>query len=203
MTMTSINNDIVMRRFLGKTTCLGLLLAVLILVPGGSVENNRVFAQETEELIAPEAETFFDISFGDLQEEAMLADEEGKKGVLVMFETMDCPWCMRMKQQVLNRIRVQEYFRANFRVISVDAEGDVPVVDFNGEEMLSKEFALKSLRVRATPVFAFFDTSGSLMARYTGAVKNTHDFMLLGRYVVEDHYQKERFNRFRRANQPG
>ena len=44
--MTSINNDIVMRRFLGKTTCLGLLLAVLILVPGGSVENNRVLPRK-------------------------------------------------------------------------------------------------------------------------------------------------------------
>ena len=120
-----------------------------------------------------------------------------------MFETEDCPWCTRMKLQVLNRVKVQDYFRANFRVISVDAEGDVPVVDFTGEEMTSKEFALKSLRVRATPVFAFFDTSGSLITKYTGAVKNAHDFLLLGRYVVEGHYQTERFNRYRRANQPG
>ncbi|NKB78183.1 MAG: thioredoxin fold domain-containing protein [Gammaproteobacteria bacterium] len=161
------------------------------------------WAQGAEEEIADSADTFFDISFGDLQEEAMLVEEEGKKGVLVMFETKDCPWCTRMKQQVLNRVQVQDYFHANFRVISVDAEGDVPVIGFNGEEMTAKAFALKSLRVRATPVFAFFDKSGELMTRYTGAVKNAYDFLLLGRYVAEGHYKNERFSRYRRANQPG
>ena len=41
------------------------------------------------------------------------------------------------------------------------------------------------------------------MTRYTGALKNAHDFMLLGRYVAEGHYESERFSRFRRNNQPG
>ncbi|NKB63372.1 MAG: thioredoxin fold domain-containing protein [Gammaproteobacteria bacterium] len=177
-------------------------VTVLVVLALFSIWNTGL-AQITEDNIADGADTFFDVSFGDLQEEAAIAIEEGKKGVLIMFETKDCPWCMRMKQQVLNRVSVQDYFHENFRVISVDAEGDVPVVDFNGEEMTSKDFALKSLRVRATPVFAFFDASGSLITRYTGALKNAHDFLLLGRFVTEGHYHTERFNRYRRANQPG
>ncbi|MBT5621811.1 MAG: thioredoxin, partial [Acidiferrobacteraceae bacterium] len=36
---------------------------------------------------------FFQDSFNDLSEEAEIAQEEGKAGVLVMFETDDCPWC--------------------------------------------------------------------------------------------------------------
>lgn len=149
------------------------------------------------------AEDFFDISFGDLPEELIAAQDDGKQGLLIMFEMDDCPWCERMKQQVLNRISVHDYFHEHFRVITVDVEGDVPVVGFDGEEMPSKDFALKVLRVRATPVFVFFDFEGKELARYTGAVKNPHDFILLGRFVVEDHYLSTRYNQFRRANQPG
>lgn len=153
--------------------------------------------------LAESSEGFFDVSFGDLSEELELAREEGKTGVLIMFETEDCPWCHRMKLTVLNRVAVQDYFRDNFRVLSLDAEGDVLVTDFAGEEMTSKEFSLKAMRVRATPVFAFYDNNGELVTRYTGALKNAHDFLLLGRYVAEGHYKSTRFNKFRRENQPG
>ena len=39
------------------------------------------------------SEFFFQDSFNDLSEEAELAQKEGKIGVLVVFETDDCPWC--------------------------------------------------------------------------------------------------------------
>ena len=158
-------------------------------------------AMASDDIIAENAEGFFDISFGDLTEELGLLEEEGKKAILVMFETEDCPWCTRMKQQVLNRVAVQKYFHEHFRVISIDAEGDVPIIDFQGNELPSKTFALKTLRVRATPVFAFFGRGGELITRYTGALKNAHDFLLLGRYVAEEHYENGSFKRFRRANQ--
>jgi thioredoxin-related protein len=160
-------------------------------------------AEAVDSDLAESAEGFFDVSFGDLSEELELAREEGKTGVLIMFETEDCPWCHRMKLTVLNRVAVQDYFHDNFRVLSLDAEGDVLVTDFTGEEMTSKEFSLKAMRVRATPVFAFYNNEGELITRYTGALKNAHDFLLLGRYVVEGHYNSTRFNKFRRENQPG
>ena len=106
--------------------------------------------------LAENAEEFFDVSFGDLQEELELVTEENKKALLVMFETEECPWCLRMKNQVLNRVAIQDYFKDQFRILSLDAEGDVEVVDFDGNLISSKDFALKNLRVRATPVFVFF-----------------------------------------------
>lgn len=145
-----------------------------------------------------DASAFFDETFGDLQEEAGAAQAEGKVGVLLMFETDDCPWCLRMKETVLNRARVQDYYRANFRIISLNTEGGTPVTAFDGSELLEKDFALKYNRVRATPVFVFFDTNGELLTRYTGAVKNVEEFMLLAEYVVEGHYRDERFNNFKR-----
>ncbi len=147
------------------------------------------------------AETFFDQSFGDLQEEAAQAVEEGKKGVLLMFETDDCPWCKRMKETVLNRARVQDLYRQNFRILALNTEGDTSIIDFDGSEILEKDFALKHNRVRATPVFVFFDPQGQLMTRYTGAVKSVDEFMLLAEFVIDDHYKTERFTRFKRARE--
>ena len=88
----------------------------------GSPVVERVHSSQSE--IAVSADDFFDISFGDLQEELQLVREEGKSALLVMFEMEDCPWCERMKAQVLNRVQVQDYFHENFRIISVDVEGD-------------------------------------------------------------------------------
>ena len=164
----------------------GMLVLLLIALPAAA-----------EEIRDPSA--FFDQSFGDLQEEAAQARDEGKKGVLLMFETDDCPWCKRMKETVLNRARVQDLYRENFRILALNTEGDTPIVDFDGEEILEKDFALKHNRVRATPVFVFFDPDGQLLARYTGAVKSVEEFMLLAEYVIDDHYRNERFNRFKRS----
>ncbi len=179
------------------TQTLSFMLLLCFSLAGPANENGLI-----DETAIGKAEDFFDVSFDDFQEELAIVQEEDKTGILVMFETKDCPWCVRMKQQVLNRVAVQNYFKEHFRVLTLDAEGDIPVIGFQGEELTSKDFALKNLRVRATPVFVFFDRKGELMTRYTGTLKNAHDFLLLGRFVVEGHYQSGRFNQFRRENQP-
>lgn len=150
------------------------------------------------ETILPPEQTIFDETFGDLTEELASVADENKKALMIMFETDDCPWCMRMKQTVLNRQRVQDYFKQHFRIISLNAEGGAPIVDFAGEDTSETKFALKLLRVRATPVFAFFDADGKLLTKYTGTTKNADDFMLLGEFVVDDHYKTGKFSKFRR-----
>ncbi len=174
---------------MSATRCAPRLLALLLWCVSVTVA--------AEELRDPSA--FFDETFGDLAEEAEAVRDEGKVGLLVMFETDDCPWCMRMKETVLNRARVQDRYREHFRIVSLNTEGGTPVIAFDGEEMLEKDFALKYNRVRATPVFVFFDADGEVMARYTGAVKNVDEFLLLAEYVIDGHYRTERFNNFKRA----
>jgi len=151
-------------------------------------------AQDT--LVDPEG--FFESTFGDLQEELEIVQDEEKTALLIMFETKDCPWCERMKKQVLNRSSVQAFYQENFRVISMDAEGDLVVIDFDGNEIEESEFALNAMRVRATPVFAFFNSEGILITRYTGALKSADDFILLGNYVLEEKYLDMKFSKYRR-----
>jgi thioredoxin-related protein len=142
---------------------------------------------------------FFQDTFGDFQEELQLAREEGKQGVLIFFEMDECPFCHRMKQTVLNRAEVQDYYREHFRIFTVDIEGDIEIVDFAGKSKPQKEFAFQDNGVRATPVFAFYDLQGQRVARYTGATSGVDEFLLLGRFVAEGHYAETNFTRYKRA----
>lgn len=143
---------------------------------------------------------FFQQNFGDFSEELQLAKQEGKKGLLLFFEMDECPFCHFMKNNVLNRSEVQDYFRDNFRIISVDVEGDVDIVDLQGNNTTQKEFAARQFRVRATPVTAFVDLDGNVMHRYTGKTSGIEEFMLMGKFVVEDNYKTEKFTSYKRAH---
>lgn len=140
----------------------------------------------------------FDQNFGNLKEEAETARAENKLGILIMFETADCPWCAKMMSTVLNQVPVQEYYRKHFRILQVDTNGDVPLIDFSGKEMPQKDFAFGHNRVRATPVFAFFDAQGKLMTKYTGATKDADEFLWLGEFVVNGAYKNTNFTAYKR-----
>jgi len=77
-------------------------------------------------------------------------------------------------------------------------EGDNLIVDFDGNEIAEKDFALRHNRIRATPVFLFLDLNGKRVMRYTGATKNKEEFMLLGEFVHDKHYETTNFIKFKR-----
>jgi thioredoxin-related protein len=140
---------------------------------------------------------FFQPKLGDLQGDLAAAKQEGKLGILLMFEMDDCPFCQRMKQTVLNQSEVQDYYRQHFIIYAMDTKGDTPMVDFKGKDMTEKAFALDQ-RARATPAFVFYDLEGRPITRYTGATQTPAEFLLLGRYVVEGHYKSGPFNVYKR-----
>jgi thioredoxin-related protein len=143
-------------------------------------------------------EPFFDQTFGDLTEELANARDQGKDGILLMFQMDACPFCQRMKTRVLSRPEVQDYFKAHFLSFPIDVVGDIEITDFSGQAMPEKVLAMEQYRVQATPVFAFFDLDGNLVARYTGATRDSDEFLLLGRYVVEKAYRRVDFAGYQR-----
>lgn len=148
----------------------------------------------------PEAH-FFNESFGNFAEELENAKDSDKKGVLIMFQQDECPYCHRMRTTILNQSKVQDYYRQHFLIFHVDIEGDLEITDFDAQQTIEKDFAFKQNRVRATPVFAFFDLNGKRIARYTGATNDVEEFMLLGQYVVDEIYKSMSFNRYKREQQ--
>jgi len=140
---------------------------------------------------------FFDQHLGDFKAELETAKKAGKQ-VILMFEQEDCPWCARMKSTILNQSEVQDYFKKHFMVFHVDIKGDTTMVDFQGNETTEKKFSEKH-RVRATPVFAFIDGDGNIAYRYTGASKDMHEFMQLGRFVVDKAYKTQSFAAYKQS----
>ena len=141
---------------------------------------------------------FFQESFGDFSEELELAKEEGKKGILLFFEMDECPFCHFMKTHVLNRQKVQEYYRKHFKIYKVDIEGDIEITDFQGNPTTQKMFSTRQFRVRATPVIAFIDLEGKQIHRYTGRTSGPEEFLWMGEFVEDGHYKEQRFTKFKR-----
>ncbi len=146
-------------------------------------------------------EYFFNQSLGDLTEEMDIAADEGKKAILIMFEAEDCPFCARMKKTILNQPDVQDYFRENFLILKIDIEGDVEITDFKGDQVTMKDFSYKQHRVRATPVFAFFDLKGNMLKKtsFTGAMTSKDEFMSYGAFAAGGHYRDMNFTRYKRS----
>jgi thioredoxin-related protein len=170
------------------TTLLPCLLSALLLSPSLLASTPR-----------DPGEHFFQETFGNYKEELESAREDNKSGVLVFFEMDDCPFCHRMKTTILNQPEVQDWYREHFRIFSLDIEGDIEMTDFKGNHISQKDFAFKEHRVRATPVIAFFDLNGNLVARYTGATKDAKEFLLLGQFVVDKAYEKTNFTSYKRT----
>jgi thioredoxin-related protein len=144
---------------------------------------------------------FFNDSFGDYPEELAAARAENKKGILLFFEQEECPYCHYMKIKVLNQPDVQDYYRKHFKIFAVDIEGDVEITDFDGQVMKMKDFSLKKNRVRATPVFVFYDLSGKQIHRHTGKTSGVEEFMLMGKFIAEDIYKDMRFTKYKLQQQ--
>ncbi len=149
-------------------------------------------------------EFFFEQNLGDLTEELETAKDEGKKGVFIFFEMDECPFCHRMKQTILNQVEIQELFKKNFHSIALDIEGDLEIVDFDGNETTQKEFSSKN-RVRATPVMVFYDLEGKQVVRYTGAASSSEEFEWLAEYFLKGVYKMKdkngrniRFGKYKR-----
>jgi thioredoxin-related protein len=167
-----------------------LLVAILFLFGLGSAFAETRDAQEN----------FFDAKMGDFKAELANAKKDGKKGVLIMFELDDCPFCFRMKQTILNQSEVQDYYHKHFLIYPVDLKGDVAMVDFKGKATTEKAFGLEQ-RIYGTPVFDFFDLEGNRIVRFPGAAKDVNEFLTLGRYVVEGAYATMPFAKYKRQGQ--
>jgi thioredoxin-related protein len=145
---------------------------------------------------AAPGDAFFDTSLGDYAAELKTAHQQGKQGILLVLEAEGCPFCKRMREQIMSRPEVQQYFHRHFNVFSVDINGSVPVTGIDGKEQTEKVFA-RGLKFKGTPSFFFFAVDGREMARYTGATRDAETFLALGRYVAEGHAQKMTFEQFR------
>jgi len=139
---------------------------------------------------------FFQGSFGDLRVELAAARKEGKKGVLLVFEMEDCPFCYRFHNTILNQSAVQDYYRSHFLIYRIDIKGDNAIAGFDGRQTIEKEFAGAN-RVRATPTCIFYALDGKEIVRFSGVAKDAAEFLLLGNFVISDAWLNSSFTKFK------
>ena len=142
---------------------------------------------------------FFTPSLGDLRSEAADARAAGKQAIFVMYVRDDCPYCERMKRDVLSLEGVQDYYRHNFAVLAVDLRGAVPIVDFAGKSTTEKGFAAAQ-GVKFSPVIVFYDFDGKPLARHNGEIRDVGEFLLLGRFVASGAYRLHSFAEYKQSS---
>jgi len=130
----------------------------------------------------------------DYQGEVEAAADEDKYLVL-FFHQAGCPYCDKMRARVHPEPAVMDYFSQHFVMMESNIKGNLDVVMPDGTAASEVEFARK-LRVRATPVFVFYDKDGSTALRTTGYL-DEKQFLLAGKYVVDGvHKTGKSFFRF-------
>ena len=169
-----------MRKF-----CLKSAIALLLLFPLGITAH------------AEQAATFFDENFYDYQENLEEAVEQKKSGIFIFFHLDDCPFCHKMRQQVLNQAEVINFYKKHFLNYQEDANGSLEVINFKGKQTTQQRFATEEHNVFATPVLAFFDLNGKMVAYRTGFLPQS-DFLLFGQFVKDKQYLQTNFIRYKR-----
>ncbi|MFO8156057.1 MAG: thioredoxin family protein [Pseudomonadota bacterium] len=141
---------------------------------------------------------FFNETWNEFDQELEKARAEGKNGVFMFFEMDACPFCDWMKEEVLSRSDVQEYYRENFLNFTVDIEGSIDITTFDGEMMSQREFATDVHRVRATPVMIYFDLEGDAVHRYTGRTSGAEEFIRMGEFIASGAHEEMDFENYQR-----
>jgi thioredoxin-related protein len=139
---------------------------------------------------------FFTPSLGDLQAEAAEARAKGRRAVFIMYMRDDCPYCERMKANVLSLPAVQDYYRRHFAVLAIDTRGAVPIVDFAGRPTTERDFT-DAQGVKGTPTIIFYGFEGRPLARMNGQIRDVEVFMLLGEFVASGAHRTQSFAEFR------
>ena len=145
-------------------------------------------------------EAFFDPFLGDLRADLAEARSAGKTGVMVMYHFEECPYCARMKREVLNRPEVQKAFHRDFGVVAIDTKGAQAITGPDGRVLKEHDFA-RAMGVRRTPTFDFFGAGGARLYRYVGGIYDPAEFVLLGHYVASGAYRSLSFDQFKLKSQ--
>lgn len=141
-------------------------------------------------------EAFFSPFLGDLRAELADARSAGRKGIVVMYHFDDCPYCARMKAEILSRPEVQQAYARDFVALAVDTRGATTITGADGRSLPEKDYA-RAQGVRGTPTFDFLSTDGTRLYRHVGALYDPWEFILLERYVASGAYRSSTFAEYK------
>lgn len=147
-----------------KALVLSLAVALALLVTPPAVAAQQLALPPLSGPVEPKVEpirgedgiyhqAWFNQTFMDLKEDHAEAKAEGKR-FAVIFEQRGCVYCTKMHTEVLSQRYINDYVRANFRIVQIDIWGSREVTDFDGKKMPEKTLA-ERWGVMFTPTIVF------------------------------------------------
>jgi len=172
---------------------MGLLLVNILTVSPSVADDSAADFIEfddqplAEDLVLPE---WFKLSFLELKNDLSEAVEAGKRGLIIYFGQVDCPYCKAHLEKNWSDRGIVSYTQKYFDVVAIDVRGDRPVADFKGTiHKTEKSYAAK-LKTDFTPSLLFYDENGKEVLRLSG-YHPPYQFRAALEYVADRHYLKE------------
>ncbi|MBN8293927.1 thioredoxin family protein [Rhodobacter sp. NTK016B] len=81
-------------------------------------------------------------TFRDMRDDLAEARDAGKR-MLVLVEQRGCIYCTRMHEHVYTDERIAQMLRDDFFVVQMNLFGNIPVTDFDGEELDERDMMVR------------------------------------------------------------
>jgi thioredoxin-related protein len=145
---------------------------------------------------------FFATTFGDLRQDLDDARKEGKRGLLVVFEARDCPYCLRMHQTVLNRVDIQAEYRRHFTALRLAIDSSNAIVAPDGSATTESAYA-RRLGAFGTPFVVAIGADGRELGRMPGAPIDAAEFFMFKEYLLAGDSGARTFAQFKAQRRTG
>jgi PQQ-dependent catabolism-associated CXXCW motif protein len=139
--------------------------------------------------------SLFECPAGDLQQLLERASTTEADGLLLFFETANCPYCRRMRGGVLADRESIAHYRRHFLAAELDLESEAPLTDIDGGVTNARVLA-RRLGVARTPTLIFFDAAGEERYRHPGLIADPREFRALADYVSAGHQEQMGFREY-------
>ncbi len=139
--------------------------------------------------------SLFECPVGDLQRLLEKVSATERDGLLLLFETADCPYCRRMREGVLADADLIAHYRRHFLAAELDLESEAPLTGIDGGVTDARALG-RRLGVVRSPTLIFFDAAGEERYRHSGLIADPREFRALADYVSGGHQERIGFREY-------
>lgn len=169
------------------------LIILLISLSSFASTDDNVFSDETltQDIKLP---SWFKLSFLDLKDDIIDAQNDNKKGLILYFGRKDCPYCKALIENNWQQGDTTHYTRKNFDVVAIDTKGIKSITDFDGFVYDEKQYSL-NMNTNFTPSLLFYNLQEKLILRLSG-YQQPYRLMAALEYVADNHYKDQSFSSY-------
>ena len=136
---------------------------------------------------------WFKESFLDLDEDVADATEANKRLVLYFWQP-GCPYCNQLWEDNFSDKEIEDKFRQNFEIVSINMWGDREVISVAGNTFTEKAFSA-ALDIKYTPTLLFFNEKKKIIHRLNGYIP-PKAFKLSLEFVSGKHEKDQSFGEY-------